>query len=271
MNIRHRKAASFFKRHVRLLSLAGALVVFVTFVVKEGLADRWKEEASAIDMAEYIYAIRADTSEAVSTLRAVDQQVSQDTDVVAKRPGVNPFELEEGLGVKAILQLALEEANTVGRDLRNISILVEKLPNQEENRKEVQRLINTQQQYSKQLQVPRAQLELILGKLRKDNIADRLRAENRSAKDALLDPEDQQTMNVLGELLTGILKTSETFTTLLPEDKKFVGNVLDGAERLRRKNEKRSNYAWWIAAVLYTIGWGLAVLSRLYDLPAASD
>ena len=37
----------------RILGIVGAIVVFLTFIVKEGLVDRWKGAVSAVDTAEY--------------------------------------------------------------------------------------------------------------------------------------------------------------------------------------------------------------------------
>ena len=36
--------------------------MFLTFIVKEGLRERWKESADAIDTAQYIYGIRNDAA-----------------------------------------------------------------------------------------------------------------------------------------------------------------------------------------------------------------
>jgi hypothetical protein len=55
-----RKLSSFIKRHNRLLSFIGALIVFVTFIVKDNLREHWKGTADAIDMAQYMYAIHVD-------------------------------------------------------------------------------------------------------------------------------------------------------------------------------------------------------------------
>jgi hypothetical protein len=43
------------------------------------------------------------------------------------------------------------------------------------------------------------------------------------------------------------------------------------AEHTRDENEVRSVIAWWIAVVLYTFGWLLAVVGRLQDLPLAAE
>jgi hypothetical protein len=54
---------TFSKRQTHLLIFAGALIVFSTFIVKEGLRDYWRETAEAIDTAQYIYSLKTKLSE----------------------------------------------------------------------------------------------------------------------------------------------------------------------------------------------------------------
>jgi hypothetical protein len=50
----------FFGRHGRILTLLGALIVFLTFVVKDGLREHLKDAASSISAANDVFAIRED-------------------------------------------------------------------------------------------------------------------------------------------------------------------------------------------------------------------
>ena len=54
--------SSFFKRHSRLFSFFGAMIVFATFVVKEGVREELKADLDAIGTAETVYAIRQDNT-----------------------------------------------------------------------------------------------------------------------------------------------------------------------------------------------------------------
>jgi hypothetical protein len=54
--------ASWLKRHGRLLSLVGALVVFVTFVAKEGIREHMKEVTDSIQGAENVFLAQTGSS-----------------------------------------------------------------------------------------------------------------------------------------------------------------------------------------------------------------
>jgi len=54
--------ASWLKRHSRLLSLVGALVVFVTFVAKEGIREHMKEVTDSIEGAENVFLAQTGSS-----------------------------------------------------------------------------------------------------------------------------------------------------------------------------------------------------------------
>ena len=57
-----RRTRAFFERYGRVISLIGALIVFATFIVKDLLSERWKDQASSLELAGYIFAILTDTS-----------------------------------------------------------------------------------------------------------------------------------------------------------------------------------------------------------------
>ena len=59
------------KKHHRLISVAGALILFVTFLAKDAKRDRLKELGDSIDSAENAFIIRAENKrmyEALQTL-----------------------------------------------------------------------------------------------------------------------------------------------------------------------------------------------------------
>src|ERR1700733_8399914 len=47
------------RAHKRWVTFSGAFIVFMTFVVKEGLEQRWQDEAGALTTAKYMYAVRS--------------------------------------------------------------------------------------------------------------------------------------------------------------------------------------------------------------------
>src|ERR1051326_7041389 len=62
------KIETWCKKHSHLLVFTGALIVFFTFVVKEGLREEWQNTAETIRTAEYFYATRTNTMAANSKL-----------------------------------------------------------------------------------------------------------------------------------------------------------------------------------------------------------
>jgi|SRR5215468_8467793 len=49
----HGKFRGFSKKRSHLLTFVGALIVFSTFITKEGIVEHWKDTVSAVDTAEY--------------------------------------------------------------------------------------------------------------------------------------------------------------------------------------------------------------------------
>jgi hypothetical protein len=63
----------FVRRHDRLLSIAGAFIIFVTFLVREGYRDELKQLVDSIDGARNVFLIRSDSrniAEQIARLQA---------------------------------------------------------------------------------------------------------------------------------------------------------------------------------------------------------
>jgi hypothetical protein len=71
----------------RALAIAGAIVVFLTFVVKEGLVDRWKGAVGAVDTAEYRFRT---TGLAVELLRSTNGIANSLQRIEDPKRGLNP-------------------------------------------------------------------------------------------------------------------------------------------------------------------------------------
>ena len=64
-----KKVKSFLRTRSHVLVVVGALIVFLTFVIKEGLREHWKGNADAIETAEYFYPLLAQSAEIKKELR----------------------------------------------------------------------------------------------------------------------------------------------------------------------------------------------------------
>jgi|ERR1700722_1190414 len=65
------------EKHGKVLTFMGALIVFGTFVVRDELREHWSQTANAVNMAEYIYSIRVDTSQETTNFRTLANEIYQ--------------------------------------------------------------------------------------------------------------------------------------------------------------------------------------------------
>ncbi len=61
------RSRSYFRRHKRALTIVGALIVFATFVVKDGIRDDLKDRLDTINQAETTFNIRQDTNREIES------------------------------------------------------------------------------------------------------------------------------------------------------------------------------------------------------------
>jgi hypothetical protein len=71
------RVQAFIKEPKHWMPLLGAFIVFVTFIVKEGFRDHWKDDASALETAQYIYGVQ-------SQARSIQVQIEQINGAISK-------------------------------------------------------------------------------------------------------------------------------------------------------------------------------------------
>jgi hypothetical protein len=62
----------------------------------------------------------------------------------------------------------------------------------------------------------------------------------------------------------------EAISNLHDAASKFVDTTLIRAESVRKMNEIRAEDAKWISGFLFTLGWGLGLVGKLYGVPEAA-
>lgn len=248
-----RSADAFFKRHGRLFSFTGAVIVFSTFVVKEGLAERWSEEARALDLAEYVYLIREDT------LKSLDYSIQVHNEALLRSNhavGLD-FLTEPYFDMYVAADASeLNELYSLGIALDNISTLLEKVsrlsPAQIDVTKLQERVQNRRKLLSNEyLFHLRLQAAAKQGKSK-----DELRG--------IWDDEETQHPDEFAPNQDHVGRISDDCRQLFS---KVVGEV----EEERKSSDRRSSWAWWIAAGLYALGWGLAVIGRVFSVPMSGE
>jgi hypothetical protein len=67
----HPESRSGLKTHKRIISFIGALIVFFTFMIKEGLVEKLKDQTSSIDSAEKTFALRSDNARTEADVKSL--------------------------------------------------------------------------------------------------------------------------------------------------------------------------------------------------------
>ncbi|HWY22904.1 MAG TPA: hypothetical protein VNX26_16880 [Candidatus Acidoferrum sp.] len=222
----------FFIVRSHLLTFVGAFIVFLTFVVKEGLGERWKQTADAIDMAQYMYSIQADTSG--ETQRYWDLN----TGLVEIRRVILAHGDETEQKQAKQLKVQTDDMRKFSRwmdaylvNLKTLGILIGHLPSSKTYKEQVSELQN-----------------------RAKYVHERL---NMAYGDRHWKEVEEPAMNDLNRWEADIEKLSRS--------------ILSDAETLRRRNSLLSARAWWISTFLFALGWGLGLLGKLYGVPGTAS
>jgi hypothetical protein len=222
---------AFLRRHDRLLTYLGALIVFFTFIIKEGLGDSWQHVSEAIDTATYFYSLNAKVSDAEDSLSALVSDLK-----TGPLGGVK--ELEDSDRVQQLTLLMLAETS---RSATNIGILAQELPHPEEYKRKLAEIKHQASSLESDIY------------LQQDKELFQASDKDISARDRIL---------LVSQDKTRFQKT----LSLRSANKALVTEILIKAEDWRAMNARRSKRAWWISSSLFAIGWGLGLLGKVYGL-----
>jgi hypothetical protein len=235
-SLRFRKRR-FIKRNSRWLTFAGAFVIVATFVAKEGLGEYWKETAAKIDFATAMYGIHIDLADTKLLLKArtvVGQAPKNGT--VIEQANVSDARVEK-------------DAETLYADAETrwqaSQILADSMPPLESSTADLK---SSAEKEMSEFKTQMENLSKTAGKLR--------------------EPPDPK---LLMENLQRIVEITAIASRSITAMNKWNNVILAHALEVRRKNEKRAQYAWWISAALFGTGWTLGLLGKLYDIPSAAS
>jgi DNA-binding transcriptional MerR regulator len=217
----------FVVRHHRTLTFIGALVVFVTFVVKDGLREQLKDLVSSISTAESVFAIRNDTSTTTMWLQRLQEQVDWVAEKIKLKGTSFSGDMVEKL--HSSLEITNEMHESLGVSLENISTLIEKVPGQLQHKKQYE------------------ELEVKLKELREKH-------------DALLQVFTREPMAITWTIAPLLSETQAASD----DTRSLAKDVLSAATGARKRREAVVNAATWLSYLLYTLGWGLSLVGRLY-------
>ena len=229
---------SYFKRHNKLISFCGALIVFLTFIIKENLREEWQKTADSLDQAEYFYAVQVSNSEIKDYVRSLDKPETSWDEIKAstdqRRGGTLPETIHKhSFDLRSVL--AMDAA------LANGEILLDILPADDENRKTMSEMKKANATLRDEAKTYEATINESLSHASPTDMVD------------FLFEDGLQGLRFQLEVTENEVKVNEWQSALLQD-----------AKRTRDENAKRSKYAGWLSAVLYTLGWGLSLAGRIY-------
>jgi hypothetical protein len=258
----------FVKKHERWFTFIGALIVFLTFVVKEELGDRSRELASAINEGETLYIIRVDHHDIESSLHLMWHSVDairQDAETKQKpQKPQKPNQINS-----RILAHTISTCLQIKRTLSSVSNLVDKLPYGEPEKRQLTDLQHELDQAlleGGELYIDRAPTSLI-----PEKNPSRTRW-SYVPKLAGQDPGDEPPNALSADTnLQREAAYSKSVYNLLRDTLALDADALTKAKALKQHAENRSRVASSMVAGLFALGWGLGLVGKLYGVPSAGS
>jgi hypothetical protein len=233
------------KKHAHLLVFFGALIVFLTFVVKEGIGEHFRAVADAIDRARDFYSIRTEIRSASDDLK---------------------FELGNGglmakrMSDAAIYQMGLrkshEELYGIDSAIAIIRVLSDSLPNDKLREKSFAIFKQDRENAGHEVEAT-----FPFGSHNMKTFEEHPKWIYQPRHPDSPDTGPVATLNNSRPMALA----SSLFNFKADVDE-FSSEVFDQAEIIRQKNERLSRWAWRISATLFTIGWGLGLVGKIYGL-----
>jgi hypothetical protein len=236
-----------FKEHNTIVTYAAALIIFLTFVVREGLRERWRESSDTMDAA-----INTAMLEHATTSLALQlDEVANKLDALGESSALRSKEPASYL--RAEHKLKKLDNSEFGMSLERgfVNILISKLPEHSSLRHELSDIVaRFDENRAQSIKLHHAFY----------------RAVPESAASSLegLDQIAQQYGKQIEVL-------SASYDNL---DDRIIGlarDTIGEAKQVRARNDWLSRIAWWISAILFTVGWGLGLAAKLYGLPERAE
>jgi hypothetical protein len=257
----------FLKKRNKTVVVVGALIVFVGFVLKDGLRERWQKRAEAMDTAEYMYslsAVEADNNVSISLVLArLDQLKEQIGKAGTKKEA--PISGEQVINYAG----ALSENERLKNILTTTLILAQRLPELEDLKKECE-------EYRSALETARGELEFLrfLYLPAADKFLKERRPWSYAPKRPLetyhlhLNPFDPSSKETAVE---AVIKSDEqTFDLLRQDVEAFKNETAEKARKIRESDEWWSKAATVGTTILFVLGWALAFAGKYYEVPTFS-
>lgn len=234
------KRTSFFQAHAKGISFVGALIVFSTFVVKEGIREHLKDIADSVNSAESIFVMRNDTNDLPIYLAYMNYRIGildNKVDADAKKEGVSNI-----VSMRETIDLMLANIRRTITSRENLTRAVEVLSDDSA-------ILNNLEQVSQEVNVLRSRSDVV------DKAA-------IAANDSqLADPgQVQHIVDKANEVI------KECTELRLGKITSLQTEVIDAAEKKRARYDKLYMRSSWASYLLYAVGWGLGLAGRLFSV-----
>lgn len=245
MSTTHGRFRRFIRRHSQSLAYLGTSIVFLTFVVKEGIGDRAKAISDSLETATYFHSIKAAVMQNQSAIAFIRTEKIY-SDIASMRitsplPGNRPEDVLIETNM-AYMTDALDDAQD---SLQSITALIDQLPQREAYKQKIFELQG-----------------------RSGYFRGKIRQTDEWMSELGLDTEAQKKRDLA--VRTREDENEQGAKAVMSEIEDFVKDVLDTASGIRDANAVRSKVAWWISAALFAVGWGLGLLGKIYGVPEAA-
>jgi hypothetical protein len=262
------------RKHSRLLVWSGALIVFLTFVFKEGLGQHWRDVSEAISKAQDVYleqVERSSAQERYTDLRRSITEVWDSLEIVLKHRGESSKNFLLRFSFRESMESATEKLANIERLESQMKLVVEAIP---ESDNTIRWTV-----LSKEFKKATAEELLVKGKVDTSMAFDNMELGPPTWKysSAKKQHEGARTGVLLGMArLLGSEAIGRSANLLVSLDDlnfdmdKVAKDLLNEAEHSRQRNQLYSTIAWWISTFLFALGWGIGLLGKLYGVPEAA-
>jgi hypothetical protein len=238
---------SFLLKHNRSLTFIGAFIVFTTFVVKEGIRENLKELKDSIGNAKNVFMIREDFYILHDRLKAIQLGMN----VLSEGQRTASADGDEGLSTRTVIERGVV-LKTITDDQVEMASLLDNL----------QELMGKVAVDAADLEGFRRRLDELM-KLHYDIMISLQKAHREFLEGA---QKEDGGRGELGQIDVGLVRLLEKDGELLFEVEPVVEKTLRSAVGEGEKKERFYKICTWASYLLYTIGWGLGLVGRVFSV-----
>jgi hypothetical protein len=248
MQLAPRSVRRWFARHHRWLPYAGAVIVLLTVIVREDFDERWARFAEEINLAQYVFSIKTDTS----TLK----QRLQCSETSGDKGNTDPESLYRCQ--------AESTASSIEAMLQNIELIVDKLPSENDIDDRFADLRKNAEDGKKEL----ADIVISSSAFQIMKPSNPISGENKwhyhstASFPASFDVDHSPNLTPTARRFDDVLSSLSALDWDLVE---FNQLVLERAQNVRRRNEQYAAHTRWVVIGLVLLGFVIGILAKVYE------